>query len=93
MEIVRPSAGDLFGVSAVTVKKLEATALMLGQMTDLVRSLTVAPLTVSQRVLVVAAFRSFDRLDPLTEGLSGALARLRDFAADIEDSNRRSRRP
>ncbi|MGA7762003.1 MAG: hypothetical protein WCA59_09665 [Candidatus Binataceae bacterium] len=88
MEIVGPSAGDLFGVSAATVKKLEATALMLGQMTDLVRSLTVAPLTQSQRVMVVAAFKSFSALDPLIEALDGALARLRTFAADIEDSNR-----
>ena len=88
MEIVRPSAGDLFAVSAATVKKLEATALSLGAMIDLVRGLTVAPLTVSQRQLVVAAFKSFDRLDPLTEALTGALARLRTFAADIEDSNR-----
>jgi hypothetical protein len=88
MEIVKPSAGELFAVSAATVRKLEATALMLGQMMDLVRSLTVSPLTVSQRVLVVAAFKSFDRLDPLTEALAGALARLRTFAAGIEDSNR-----
>ena len=74
MESVKPSAGDLFTVSAATVRKLEATALTLGAMIDLVRSLTVAPLTVSQRVLVVAAFRSFDRLDPLTEALTGSLA-------------------
>ena len=87
-EIVRPSAGDLFTVSAATVRKLEAAALALGQMMDLVRGLTVAPLSHSQRVLVVAAFKSFDKLDPLTEALTGALARLRDFAADIEDSNR-----
>ena len=70
------------------MRKLEAAALALGQMMDLVRRLTVAPLTHSQRVLVVAAFKSFDKLDPLTEALDGALARLRDFAADIEDSNR-----
>lgn len=88
MEIVHPSAGDLFTVSAATVKKLETAALSLGAMTDLVRSLTVAPLTVSQRVLVVAAFRSFNALDPLCEALAAALTRLRDFAADFDDSNR-----
>jgi hypothetical protein len=88
METVRPSAGDLFTVSAATVKKLEATALTLGAMIDLVRGLTVRPLTASERVLVIAALKSLNGIDPLGEALSGSLARLRKFAAGIEDSNR-----
>jgi hypothetical protein len=81
-------SGELFDVSAVAVKKLEHLAFTLGAMVDIVRALTVRPLTTRQRVLVVAALKSLDALDPWARALDQTLARLQKFAAEIEETNR-----
>jgi hypothetical protein len=43
----KPGASDWFGISADVVRRLERMALMLGAMVDIVRGLTVCPLTAS----------------------------------------------
>lgn len=85
MQTVKPSAGNLFDVSAAAVRKLEHLAFTLGSIVDEIRALTVRQLTASQRVLVVAELKSLDGLDPTSKALDGSLARLRRLAADIED--------
>jgi hypothetical protein len=80
MDLIRPKlspAHALFDVSAVAVRKIEHIALTLGAMVDEIRALTVRPLTASQRVLVIEAFKSLNGLDPMGDALDGTLARLR----------------
>lgn len=87
MELVKGKsspAGELFGVSAVAVKRLEHLASTLGTMVDLVRVITVRPLTDSQRARAIDAFERLDGLDPWGQALDRVLARLKNFADDLD---------
>lgn len=84
-------SGELFSKSAIATRKLEHISMTLGEMVDTIRAVTCAPLTADQRMLVVEALERFDTLDAWAEALDRTLRRLRAFADDIEDSNRRSR--
>lgn len=58
IELVKPSpAGELFGASAAAVKPMEACALLLGQLIDQVREMTLLPLTAEGRELAIAAIK------------------------------------
>lgn len=86
MELVKrkPSpSGELFGVSAVAVKRLEHLAATLGTMVDLVREITTKPMTDSQRARAIDAFQRLDAVDPWAQALGQVLRRLRTFADDL----------
>jgi len=86
MELVRKPtpAGELFDVSAVAVKKLEHLSMTLGAMVDVIRGLTVRPLTASDRALAVEAFKRLDALDTWSRALDVTCTRLRVFADNLE---------
>ena len=86
MQLVkRPSpSGELFGVSAVAVKRLEHLASTLGVMVDIVREITTKPMTDSQRARAVEAFKRLDGLDPWSSALDQVLARLKSFADSLD---------
>lgn len=86
MELVkRPSpAGELFDASATAVRKLEALALTLGTMVDIVREITTRPLSASDRALAVEAFKKLDALDPWVRALDQVRAGLKTFADNLE---------
>ena len=74
----------MFDVSAVAVRKLEALALTLGTMVNIVREITTRPLSASDRGLAVDAFKRLNALDPWAEALDHTLARLKIFADNLE---------
>lgn len=83
--VKRPSpSGELFGVSAVAVKRLEHLAATLGVMVDLVREITTKPLTDSQRARAIDAFERLAALDAWGTALDRVLARLKTFADDLD---------
>jgi len=86
MELVKrkPSpAGELFDVSAVAVKRLEAPALTLSTIAPIVREITVRPMTDSQRARAIDAFQRLAGVDPWAQALDQVLRRLRTFADDL----------
>jgi hypothetical protein len=84
MEIVKPSAGNLFEASAIATKKLEHLAFTLGAMVDIVREITTRPLTASDRERAIEAFKRLDGLDPWARALDQVRVRLKNFADDLD---------
>ena len=85
MELAKPSpAGELFSQSAVATRKLEHLALTLGTMVDIIRELTVRPLTASDRERAIEAFKRLDALDTWSRALDHTCTRLRIFADNLE---------
>ena len=85
MELVkRPSpAGELFSQSAAAVKPMEACALLLGQLIDQVRAMTMMSLSAEARETAIAAFRRCRKFDSMRVNLESALVELRRVRKEI----------
>jgi hypothetical protein len=90
MELVHPSPGKLFDASAVATKKLEHLSMTLGTMVNIVREITTLPLSASQRVLVIEAFKSLSGLDPWAQALDHTLNPVENFRRQSRSLKRRT---
>lgn len=91
MELLRskPSpSGQLFAECAAAVKPMEACALLLGQLIDQVRAMTMLPLSAEGRVIVLAALRTFSQFDSVRADLEYSLGEMKRIRKELEHNGR-----
>ena len=80
MSTVDPTPAELFEVSARVIKRFERECLQAGHAMDTIKGLTMQPLTVEQRRLVVEALIACEDFDRRRD----VFAQLHNLGADIE---------
>jgi hypothetical protein len=77
-------SSDTFALSEKVVRSLERTCLVIGSIIDLIRGLTMAPMSDADREMVVALLHALEGYDTVREALTSSFSAVHNLAKDIE---------